>query len=191
MIFIFRNYKLKLDHYNDEELSRLKLLSDVEDVTINPIESTKVKLKINPRFDTNLKEGDDVDIEIEGQKNIVLICKSKVLPHRIIEVEIKTIKKSWTVKNGFVLGKIKAFGKLSGNDQSESEIKSDLEINDMQAEGQLITLDELCEICKDRSVTQLNGIFSHQAVNVSYQTCYKYRAYKSKHLATFLKCSKL
>ena len=180
----FRNYKMKLDHYCDDDLTRLRCLLEA-DVTIETSESTKVRLKINPRFDANLQVGDDVDIEMIGH-NLELISKSKVLSHRIIEVEIKNIYRSCTVSNGLGIAHIKAFGALSGNDPSDSEN------NEMEAEeGELFTLDELCEICNDRSVTELDGITSHQAVNVSSQTCYKYKAYKFKHLATFLKCSKL
>ena len=177
---------MKLDDYSNEELTKLKLLSEA-DVTIDPVEMTKVKLKINPRFDANLQEGDNVDIDMD-EYNLALIFKSKVLPQRIVEVQIKTLYQSWTVQNGEVLGQIKAFGALSGKSHSEF----DLRVNDIEAEeGELITLDELCEICNDRSVTELDGVFSHQAVNASSRSCYKYKASRSKHLATFLKCSKL
>ena len=164
---------MKLDHYSVEELAKLKLLSEA-DVIINPFESIKVKLKVNPRFDSKLQEGDDVDIEPVGQ-NLTIIAKSKVLPQRIVEVEFKTIYQNWTVRNGFVLGLIKAFGPFSGNGPTVPGTESDSRVNGMEAEeGELITMDEQCEICKDWSITELDGMFFHYEVNMPSQTWYKY-----------------
>ena len=185
---------MKLDHYNNNDLKQLKVLSD-RNVKINSFESTHVKLKIHPRFDSDLQEGDNLDILIGS--TMELISTSKVLPNRIIEVEIQTFTIDKTILPGSQLGWIKSYGSTTKSVESESgvvsETKSNTEKSDIEDDHQekLFTLDELCEICNDRSVTELSGIFSHATVKVYSQTCYKYQACKFNQLATFLKCSKL
>ena len=78
---------MPLDHYSNKDLCSLTMLSDIR-VIIEPLQTTQVKLKINPRLDPELQEGHMVDLIITG-KNLELISKSEVLPDLVLNVEIK------------------------------------------------------------------------------------------------------
>ena len=96
-----------MDHYTNKELHLLTFLSDSK-VTLDPLQTTQVKLKINPRLDPELQEGHMIDFVLTG-KNLELISKSEILTNLVINVEIKNTdhQKSSIIMPQNVLGTIK------------------------------------------------------------------------------------
>ena len=109
-VLFFSNYKMPLDHYSNKELHSLTILSEGK-VIIDPLQTTRINLKINPRFDPELQEGHMVHFILTGKtgKNLELISKSKVLPNLVLNVEIKNTdhQKSRIIMPQNVLGTIK------------------------------------------------------------------------------------
>ena len=95
-----------MDHYTNKELHLLTFLSDSK-VTLDPLQTTQVKLKINPRLDPELQQGHMIDLVLTG-KNLELISKSEILTNLVINVEIKNTdhQKSRIIMPQNVLGTV-------------------------------------------------------------------------------------